>query len=180
MSFVKVLLSLPDSSQTVTDLLLVDATNNVYSENGLVNLISNMIDGQQVAYAKVSTNPVQASGTGTFTGAATADQTMTICGATFTAKASPDESANEYLVSATVALEAASLARAINASTDLTGLVTATSSLGVVTITAVQPGITGNFLPTVDVDTSNFTFAQALLTGGTDGTQAAVNYGAAS
>jgi hypothetical protein len=32
MSFVKILLSFPDSSQTTTDLLGVDATNNVYSK----------------------------------------------------------------------------------------------------------------------------------------------------
>lgn len=180
MSFIKVLLSVPDSSQTVTDLLLVDSTNNTFYQNGLRNLIEAMLNGEQLAYAKVSTNPIQASGTGTFTGAATADQTMTICGVTFTAKASPNEASNQYLVSATVSLEAASLARAINASTGLTGLVTATASAGVVTITAVQPGLTGNFLPTVDVDTSNFTFAQALLAGGTDGAQAAVNFGVAS
>ncbi len=180
MSFVKVLLSIPDSTQTTTDLLAVDATNNVYSENGLRNLIEKVLQGEQLAYAKVSTNPIQATGTGTFTGAATANETMTIGGVTFTAKASPDEAADEYLVSATVTLEAASLARAVNANVILAKLVHATSALGVVTFTAVQPGVASNFFPTVDVDTSNFTFAQAILAGGTDGTQAAVNYGVAS
>lgn len=180
MSFVKVLLSIPDSTQTTTDLLAVDATNNVYSENGLRNLVEKVLQGEQLAYAKVSTNPIQATGTGTFTGAATADQTMTICGVTFTAKASPTEASAQYLVSATVALEAASLVRAINLNATCAKLVVATSSLGVVTLTAVQPGVASNFLPTVDIDTANFTFAQALLAGGTDGTEAAVNYGVAS
>ena len=110
---------------------------------------------------------VAATGTGTFTGAATADQTMLIAGVTFTAKASPDEDAEEYLASATVADEAASLARAINNSTSLNGVVSATSSEGVVTITCDVPGLIGNGIATVDVDTANFTFAQATLAGGT-------------
>lgn len=111
---------------------------------------------------------IAASGTGTFTGIATADQTMTIAGATFTAKASPDESANEYLVSADVTLAAASLARAINAAANVAGIVTATSNLGVVTITSAVPGTIGNGISTIDVDTSNFTFAQANLAAGSE------------
>lgn len=110
---------------------------------------------------------VAATGTGEFTGAATADQTMKIAGVTFTAKASPDETANQYLASANVTLEAESLVRAVNASDELNGVVSATSSLGVVTFTADVPGLIGNGIATVDVDTDNFTFAQATLTGGT-------------
>lgn len=120
---------------------------------------------------------VAASGTGTFTGIATADQTMTIAGVTFTAKASPNEAANQYLLSATVALEAESLVRAINASTTLTGIVTATSALGVVTITAAVPGTIGNGISTIDVDTANFTFAQANLTGGTEANRTTLSAG---
>lgn len=110
---------------------------------------------------------VAASGTGEFTGAATADQTMKIAGVTFTAKASPNEDAEQYLVSADVSLEAASLARAINNSTSLNGVVSATSNAGVVTITSDVPGLIGNGISTIDVDTSNFTFAADNLSGGT-------------
>lgn len=110
---------------------------------------------------------VAASGTGTFTGAATADQTMKIAGVTFTAKASPNENSDQYLVSADVSLAAASLARAINNSTSLNGVVSATSNLGVVTITSDVPGLIGNGISTIDVDTSNFTFAADNLSGGT-------------
>lgn len=110
---------------------------------------------------------VAASGTGTFTGAATADQTMKVAGVTFTAKASPNENTEQYLVSANVTLGAASLARAINNSTSLNGVVSATSNLGVVTITSDVPGLIGNGISTIDVDTSNFTFAGDNLTGGT-------------
>lgn len=181
MSFVKILLSVPDSAVTMNSAYLqLNTAANQVDPQGLQKLMADVVDGAQIAYAKISTGAIQASGTGTFTGAATADQTMTIAGVTFTAKASPDESANQYLVSGTVALGAASLSRAINASTDLTGIVSASSALGVVTITAVQPGVSGNQIPTVDVDTANFTFAQAALAAGTDGTQVAINFGAAS
>ncbi len=181
MSFVNILMSVPDSATTMTNLLQLEASPiNQVDDEGLDKMIGDMVNGAQASYTKISTGAVQAHGTGTFTGAATANQTMTIAGVTFTAKASPDEAADEYLVSATVALEAASLARAINASTTASPLVYATSALGVVTITAVQPGVTGNFIPTVDVDTANFTFAQALLASGSNGTQAAINYGYAS
>lgn len=181
MSFVRILMSVPDSAVTMTNILqLKAAPANQVDEENLDKLIGDMIDGSQVSYTKISTGAIQAFGTGTFTGAATAAQTMTIAGVTFTARAVPNEAANEYLVSATVSLEAASLARAINASTTASPLVFASAALGVVTITAVQPGLTGNFIPTVNVDTSNFTFAQALLSGGTNGTEAAINYGAAS
>lgn len=181
MSFVKILLSVPDSASTMNNsyLQLKTASNQV-DPQGLQKLLSDVVDGSQLAYAKISTGAVQATGTGTFTGAATADQTMNIGGTVFTAKASPDEAANQYLVSGTVALGAASLARAINLSTGLAGIVTATSALGVVTITAVQPGVSGNAIQTVDVDTANYTFAQVKLATGSDGTQVAVNFGKAS
>lgn len=180
MSFVRILMSVPDSAVTMSNILQLKANpiNQVDDEN-LDKLIGDMIDGSQASYTKISTGSTQASGTGTFTGAAVANETMVIAGVTFTAKASPNEAANEYLVSATVSLEAASLARAINASTTASPLVFATSSAGVVTITAVQPGLTGNFIPTTET-TTNFTFAQALLAGGTNGTEARINYGRAS
>lgn len=181
MSFVRILMSVPDSAQTMTQILQLKANpiNQVDNEN-MDKMIGDMIDGSQVSYTKISTGALQSSGTGTFTGAAVAGETMTIAGVTFTASATPNEAANQYLVSATVSLEAASLARAINASTTASPLVSAAAVAGVVTITAVNPGAVGNFIPTVDVNTTNFTFAQALLTGGTDGTEARINYGAAS
>ena len=181
MSFVRILMAVPDSAETMTNILQLKAhpINQVDDEN-LDKMIGDMIDGSQLSYTKISTGSLQASGTGTFTGAAVAGETMTIAGVTFTASATPNEAANEYLVSATVALEAASLARSINASTTASPNVQASSALGVVTITAVNPGTASNFIPTVDVDTSNFTFAQALLTGGTNGTEARINYGVAS
>lgn len=142
----------------------------------IAKFIEDQVTGRGINVT-IWTAAVAASGTGTFTGAATADQTMTIAGVTFTAKASPDENANQYLVSADVSLAAASLARAINASDELNGVVSATSNLGVVTITSDVPGLIGNGIATVDVDTSNFTFAQAVLAGGTQANYTALSAG---
>lgn len=124
-----------------------------------------------------NTGSVAASSTGTFTGAPTAAQTMTVNGVTLTARAS-GAVANEYNIGGSVTITAANLAAAINASTSAGLLaVTATSVLGVVTITAKIPGKAGNSIPTVDVDTANFTFAAAVLANGADGTQTTFSIG---
>ncbi len=172
MSLTRIISNTPDSAQSVRDHLNSQATSKMQSKLNIANWFSGMSMGvyPDATAVAIETGGVQASGTGTFTGIATADQEMVIVGVTFTAKASPNEALNQYKLSATVAVEAASLARAINASVELAGVVTATAALGVVTITAVNPGISGNFLPTVDTNTSNFTFAQALLAGGVNGT----------
>ena len=173
MSLTRIVVNTPDSAASVVAHLMPNAGNKMQSKLNLGNFFQGMSMGTypDATEVEINTGAVKASGTGTFTGAATADQTMTIAGVTFTGKASPDEAADQYLVSATVGLEAASLARAINASTGCAGKVTATANAGVVTITAAVPGAIGNVVPTVDVDTSNFTFAQAVLANGSNGTK---------
>lgn len=178
MSFVKILLSVPDSAQTTTDFLGVDATNNVYSENGLRNLIEKMLQGEQLAYAKVSTNPIQATGTVTFSSLA-ADDTVTINGVIFTAKVSPSGT-NQFALGADDTAAAANFAAKINASAlaHIVSVVTATSALGVVTLTSVQPGLGGNNY-TLAISAHGSVSATRMASG-TDGTQAAVNYGVPS
>ena len=73
----------------------------------------------------------------------TAPEIMTICNVVFTARAS-GATGNEFNVSATPATQAANMAAAINASANLAGKVTATALLGVVTVTAVIAGLSGN------------------------------------
>lgn len=70
---------------------------------------------------------------------------------------------------------AVALAAAINASVSalIVGIVTATSALGVVTITAVRKGKAGNAITTAASGTGA-TADQARLTGGTDGTTTAM------
>lgn len=124
----------------------------------------------------IATASVAASGTGTFTGLPTAAQTMTIAGVTITARAS-GAVADEYNIGADETETASNLADAINSSSNLAGIVSASSALGVVTITSVVPGNVGNGISTIDVNTSNFTFAQANLTGGSEANRTTLSAG---
>lgn len=122
--------------------------------------------GQQSATLQIETAGARATGTLTFTSAPTAAQTCVIAGQTITARAS-GAVANEFNIGGTISISAANLAAAINASTNLSQVVTATSALGVVTITSVVPGRVGNglILTTAMSNTSVSAF-----TGGTAGT----------
>lgn len=180
MSFVKILLSVPDSAVTMNSAYLqlkADPLNQV-DPQGLQKLMADVVDGAQLAYAKISTGAVQATATITSTGAAVDAETMSVANVTLTAKSSGAVAANgEFNVSATPATQAANIAAAINAVAGLSGIVTATSALGVVTVTAVQPGKSGNGLLMSEALT-NVTVTQ--FASGSDGTQANVNYGRAS
>lgn len=77
------------------------------------------------------------------------NETCIIAGVTFTAK-STGASVNEFNVSATAATQASNMAAAFNASTNLAGIVVASAALGVVTLTAVVPGLIGNGLVASD------------------------------
>ncbi len=110
--------------------------------------ILNYLQGLPSVYGAIlvaSTNAVQAAGLVTFTGAPTAAETVTIANVVFTARAS-GATGNEFNIGGSITLTAAALAAAINASTNLAGIVTATSNVGVVTITSVLSGKGGNGL----------------------------------
>jgi phage tail sheath gpL-like len=94
--------------------------------------------------AIVKREEVQASGTITLD-AFVEDDTVTINGVVFTGKAAP-AGAQQFAVNADDAVTAANLAAKINASAlaKIVGVVTATSALKVVTVTAVAPGLVGN------------------------------------
>ncbi len=104
--------------------------------------------------------PVYASGTITLS-SASGTLTATINGVSVTSSGAGTDTA-----------DAVAMAVAINASADalISGLVTATSALGVVTITAVNPGKSGNAITTAGSGTG-VTADQARLVGGTNGTQ---------
>jgi phage tail sheath gpL-like len=93
-----------------------------------------------------SGDAVYATGTFTFTGHSTANDTVVVGGVTFTAEAS-GATGNQWNIGTTATQTAANLAAAINgsASAAVKGAVTATSVAGVVTVTAIYPGNLGNF-----------------------------------
>lgn len=178
MSFVKVLLSVPDSIATMTSQLQIIAAANQYSGGALENLISAMLTGEQLAYAKVSTGVLQASGTVTLSSMVATD-TVTINGVVFTCETS-GATGNQFNVGGTDTITAYNLAAAINASVtaNVTNVVTAAAVGAVVTVTAVQPGLAGN-LNTLAIS-AHGSVSAAALAGGTDGSQVAVAYGVPS
>jgi len=92
------------------------------------------------------------------TGGSENDQTMVICGVTFTGKTS-GATGNQFNVSATAATQAENMRAAIAGSANLAGIVTATRSGAVVTLTSVVPGKQGNGLECRNVNLANVTVA---------------------
>ncbi len=150
--------------QSVCDL----APGRLPAANNFVNYLTGLIGGTlQGAYLGFAVGAIQAVGTitQTSTGAAN-DETLTVCGVTFTAKTS-GATGNQWNRNNTVATSATNLAAAINASADTNIYVTATSALGVVTVTMIQPGVLGN-VPTITESCSNTSCVS--FAGGTEGT----------
>jgi hypothetical protein len=110
--------------------------------------------------------PVAATCTITSTGSAVNDETMLIGNQTLTAKTSGAVAANgEFNISATPTTQATNIKNAINAVVALQKTCTATSALGIVTVTAAVPGTIGNGLQ-LSESLSNVTVAA--WSGGTD------------
>lgn len=146
--------------------------------NRIVNFVTSLLSGTELAMSSsippqieisIQENKVQASGTITFSAAATANDTLLINGVTFTAKAS-GAGANEFNVGVSATASATNLAAAINASVTalVSGYVTASSALGVVTVTSVFYGLSGNQCTTAEgVDAGSvITVSGARLTAG--------------
>lgn len=108
---------------------------------------------------------VAATGTATFS-TAVATNTLTVNGVTFTAVAS-GATGNQFNIGADDTASAANLAAAINASTSpaVKGSVTASSALGVVTITARAPGTGGNAITLAETG-DGITVSGEVLSGG--------------
>jgi hypothetical protein len=142
--------------------------------NRLINFITSTGTGTQLGPSgaapsiaiSVEGQAVAASGTFTVaTGGSANNETCSIAGVTFTAKTS-GATGNQFNISATAATQATNMAAAINASSSLTGIVTASSALGVVTITAASKGLMGNGIAISEGTLSNVTKSGALLTAG--------------
>ncbi len=138
--------------------------------NNFVNYLAGVAGGNQAgALLQFEVGSIQAVGSLTVAaGGSTNNDAGTIAGVTITAKTSSTAN-NEFTISATAATQAAAMIACINASTTLAGKVTASSGGGgIVTITAVQPGIEGNGLSLSAGTLTNVT--ASAFAGGTDGT----------
>lgn len=144
----------------------------------LINYLEKVVAGVRHAYIKTQVGAVQAAATLTLTGLPVADETFVLNGVTFTAKAS-GATGNEFNIGANATLTAAAIAAAINASVTakVASYVVASSLAGVVTVTAVSPGLSANL----------FTLAETLtnatrvdFAGGTNGTEVVLQLGKSS
>jgi len=111
--------------------------------------------------------PVRATATWTLASVIATDA-CTIGGVTFTFTSTPSAETDVEVDGADDTADAAALAAAVNAHSTIGGQVTATSALGVVTITAKEAGVSGNLIAISDAD-STITTSSAYLTGGTGG-----------
>lgn len=146
-SKVEMTLSIPVSEATFKARVRPMNSDPRRSFNGLANYMSAIAGDPYAASMRMVTGAVQAYGLITSTAAATASDTITVANVELTAKANGAVPADgEFDVSATVGTQAANIALAINSVPELVGIVTATASLGVVTVTAVNAGAMGNGL----------------------------------
>jgi len=123
-----------------------------------------------------SADPVAASGTWTLDTVVATD-TVTVGNITFTGTDTTSTNLHFDTSLASDTLIAADIARAVNEHPTAGQIVTATSADAVVTVTAKQKGVVGNFIPFTDADTTITSSGSGFLAGGTGGAaEAAVNY----
>lgn len=143
MTSINININSSDPYTTIASRMSLNATTNKYDNlPRIAKLLESMAGGTTDFTSGKIDIVTTAKALVTFTGAATNDETLTINGVTFTAKTSGAVAANgEFNLNSTVATQATNLAAAINAVTDshISGIVTATASLGVVTVSAVYP-----------------------------------------
>lgn len=138
--------------------------------NGVGGYLKSVAGGLQTGSVVVRSGSVQADGyLRVATGGSVAAQACTICNITLTGRASGPV-ANEFVVSATAATQAANMVAAINASASFVGKVVASLVNADVVLTAVIPGAAGNGLQLSAGNLANVTLPKAFA-GGSDGTK---------
>lgn len=124
-----------------------------------------------IALFSSSSNLAAASGTLTLVSAVATDA-VTIGAVTLTASSTPANENQWEIDGASDALDATSLAAAINAHSVLSKVVVASANSNVVTITCHMKGVMGNQIPLSSAD-ATITASAAFLAGGTGGPSAA-------
>jgi hypothetical protein len=152
--------------------------------NSLMNYISGLCGGAVEGKMTVSlSGSALVAATGTVTAASVqAADTITINGVVFTATSSA-AAANEFNIGASNTTCAAAIVTSIAASTTalIQGFISASSALGVVTLTAIPSGVVGNAYTLASSSVGRLAVSAARLAGGTGGlgtTTSEYNYGA--
>lgn len=165
---VKTRLVLTDPNRDATALASIInlAQGDNHAARALAEYLKGVAGGVNRSEIVVNLGAVQASGSVTFTGAPSNDETLSIANVTFTAKTS-GASGNEFNIDGTNNT-AANLAAAINASSDLSKIVSASAASGVVTLTAHVPGKAGN---AIELSESLSNATVTAFTNGAEGTE---------
>jgi phage tail sheath gpL-like len=119
-----------------------------------------------VSVQRSDTDPVAASATATLVSCAT--DTITIGSVTFTGTGTPTLSTH-FETDGNDAADATALAAAINAHTTTNKIVVASASSNVVTVTCLQKGLVGNFIPFSETGSTITCTGSGFLAGGTGG-----------
>lgn len=124
----------------------------------------------------VTTGMTIASGTVTLSSFVASD-TITINGRVYTGSASPS-GAQQFLIGASDTATAANFAAIMNADTSILvkGVVKASSSAAIITITSLSPGNIGNLM-TIAISAHGSVSGTGKLTGGTQGTSGTITHG---
>lgn len=155
--------------------VLSDSSSRPHPEaQKVINFVRGLNSGARSGLMKAgvvdsgASDAVSASQTATFSGAATAADTVTINGVVLTAVSNvTTPTNNQWQVGTSAATAATNLVAAINASTtdNLSGTVSASASGAVVTVSCLIPGVIGNVL-TIAKSSTAITLGGALLAGG--------------
>lgn len=163
------------------DLTSADATSKLYAQGGRVcltkiaNYLTAVAGGNESASMELAIAAGVATGTVTLASVNVAD-TVTIDGIVFTAVAS-GATGNQFNQGGTDTVDAESLVSAVNANTTLDGRILASNVLGVVTITALEPGELGNSITLASSNGTRLAVSAAALAGGTNGTEYTFAFG---
>ena len=179
MSFMRVVVETNQAGATVARRIKATTGDKKGSIRRISDFLFAIAKGAYRGTVEVCTTAVRATATLTIAGDPTAGDTFVVCGVTFTARAAGATGDEFNITAGNNTAMAAAAAAAVNASasTDVTGAVTASSALGVLTFTAKVPGAIGNGLVLTESmdNTTRVDFA-----GGSDGTLTSLSAGGAS
>jgi phage tail sheath gpL-like len=165
-SFQRIVIECPESADQFKSICPL-AVGGRDAASNLAKYIDAVPAGVYGANIKAKVGAVKAAATLTVSGAGSSNgETMVLCNVTLTAVTS-GATGPQFNISATPATQAANMVTCINAQASLAGMVSASSALGVVTITAEVPGLIGNALQLSEGLTN---VALSAFAGGTDGT----------